>query len=116
MFKVNNGNTRTMCEICSKLAMQAPERRRDSGENKSRRFFRWFCDFLKQAKVFSPVFGFKVLYAIVFPNAIYIFDQYWPVEFLLQEISLKCHIRNSGFTEIQFFKVEYINYFVHMSK
>ena len=26
MFKVNNGNTRTMCEICSKLTIKTPER------------------------------------------------------------------------------------------
>ena len=28
MFKVNNRNTRTRCEICSKLAIKIPERRR----------------------------------------------------------------------------------------
>ena len=27
MFKVNNGNTRTRCEICSKLKIKTPERR-----------------------------------------------------------------------------------------
>ena len=27
MFRVNNRNTRTMCEICSKLIIKAPERR-----------------------------------------------------------------------------------------
>ena len=27
MFKVNNRNTRTRCEICSNLAMKTPERR-----------------------------------------------------------------------------------------
>ena len=27
MFKVNNGNTRKMCEICSKLTIKTPERR-----------------------------------------------------------------------------------------
>ena len=27
MFKVNNGNTRTRCEICSKLIIKTPERR-----------------------------------------------------------------------------------------
>ena len=27
MFKVNNRNTRTRCEICSKLAIKIPERR-----------------------------------------------------------------------------------------
>ena len=27
MFKVNNRNTRTRCEICSKLAIKTPERR-----------------------------------------------------------------------------------------
>ena len=27
MFKVNNRNTRTGCEICSKLTVKAPERR-----------------------------------------------------------------------------------------
>ena len=27
MFKVNNRNTRTRCEICSKLTIKAPERR-----------------------------------------------------------------------------------------
>ena len=27
LFKVNNGNTRTMCEICSKLTIKTPERR-----------------------------------------------------------------------------------------
>ena len=26
MFKVNNGNTRTRCEICSKLTIKTPER------------------------------------------------------------------------------------------
>ena len=26
MFKVNNGSTRTICEICSKLAIKTPER------------------------------------------------------------------------------------------
>ena len=26
MFKVNNRNTRTRCEICSKLAIKTPER------------------------------------------------------------------------------------------
>ena len=26
MFKVNNQNTRTMCEICSKLTIKTPER------------------------------------------------------------------------------------------
>ena len=25
LLKVNNGNTRTMCEICSKLTMKTPE-------------------------------------------------------------------------------------------
>ena len=28
MFKVNNRDTRTMCEICSKLTINLPERRR----------------------------------------------------------------------------------------
>ena len=28
-FNVNNGNIRTMCEICSKLTIKAPERRHD---------------------------------------------------------------------------------------
>ena len=27
LFKVNNGNTRTRCEICSKLKIKTPERR-----------------------------------------------------------------------------------------
>ena len=27
MFKVNNGNTRTRCQICSKLTIKIPERR-----------------------------------------------------------------------------------------
>ena len=27
LFKVNNGNTSTMCEICSKLTIKTPERR-----------------------------------------------------------------------------------------
>ena len=27
LFKVNNGNTRAMCEICSKLKIRTPERR-----------------------------------------------------------------------------------------
>ena len=27
MFKVNNRNTRTKCEICSKLTIKTPERR-----------------------------------------------------------------------------------------
>ena len=27
LFKVNNGNTRTICETCSKLIMKTPERR-----------------------------------------------------------------------------------------
>ena len=27
LFKVNNGNTRTMCEICTKLTIKTPERR-----------------------------------------------------------------------------------------
>ena len=27
LFKVNNGNNRTMCEICSKLTLKTPERR-----------------------------------------------------------------------------------------
>ena len=27
MFKLNNRNTRTRCEICSKLTIKAPERR-----------------------------------------------------------------------------------------
>ena len=27
MLKVNNGNTRTRCEICSKLTIKTPERR-----------------------------------------------------------------------------------------
>ena len=27
LFKVNNRNTRTRCEICSKLAIKTPERR-----------------------------------------------------------------------------------------
>ena len=26
LFKVSNGNTRTMCEICSKLTIKTPER------------------------------------------------------------------------------------------
>ena len=29
MFKVNNRNTRTRCEICSKLTLKIPERRWD---------------------------------------------------------------------------------------
>ena len=31
MFKGNNRSTRTRCEICSKLTIKAPERRRRSG-------------------------------------------------------------------------------------
>ena len=31
LFKVNNRNTRTSCEICSKLTIVIPERRRRSG-------------------------------------------------------------------------------------
>ena len=31
MFKVNNGNTRTRCEICSKLTIKTPERRQRRG-------------------------------------------------------------------------------------
>ena len=27
MFKINNRNTKTKCEICSKLAIKTPERR-----------------------------------------------------------------------------------------
>ena len=27
LFQVNNANTKTMCEICSKLAIKTPERR-----------------------------------------------------------------------------------------
>ena len=27
LFKVNDGNTRTMCEICLKLVIKTPERR-----------------------------------------------------------------------------------------
>ena len=27
MFKINNKNTRAMCEICSKLTIKTPERR-----------------------------------------------------------------------------------------
>ena len=27
LFKVNNGNTRLICEICSKLTIKTPERR-----------------------------------------------------------------------------------------
>ena len=27
MFKVNNRNTRTTCEVCSKLTIKTPERR-----------------------------------------------------------------------------------------
>ena len=30
MFKVNNKNTRTRCEICSKLTIKIPERRQNS--------------------------------------------------------------------------------------
>ena len=30
LFKINNGNTRTMCEICSKATIKTPERRRTS--------------------------------------------------------------------------------------
>ena len=29
LFKVNNGNTKTMCEICSKLTIKTPERRQN---------------------------------------------------------------------------------------
>ena len=29
MFKVNNRNTRTRCEICSKLTIKTPERRHE---------------------------------------------------------------------------------------
>ena len=31
LLKVNNRNTRTRCEICSKLIIKIPERRRHSG-------------------------------------------------------------------------------------
>ena len=31
MFKVNNRNNRTRCEICSKLTIKTPERQRRSG-------------------------------------------------------------------------------------
>ena len=31
MFKVNNRNTRTRCEICSKLTIKTPERRHFKG-------------------------------------------------------------------------------------
>ena len=31
LFKVNNRNTRTMCEICSKLTIKIPERRHRLG-------------------------------------------------------------------------------------
>ena len=31
LFKVNNRNTRTRCEICSKLTIKEPEQRRSSG-------------------------------------------------------------------------------------
>ena len=27
LFKANNGNTRTMCEMCSKLTIKTPEKR-----------------------------------------------------------------------------------------
>ena len=30
MFKVNNGNTRTRCEICSKLKIKTPKRRQSN--------------------------------------------------------------------------------------
>ena len=30
MFKVDNRNTRTRCEICSKLTIKTPERRYDA--------------------------------------------------------------------------------------
>ena len=37
MFKINNKNTRTRCEICSKLTIKTPERRhwRRSGSARS---------------------------------------------------------------------------------
>ena len=39
MFKANNRNTRTKCEICSKLTIKIPERRHWRGKMPTKFFF-----------------------------------------------------------------------------
>ena len=44
------------------------ERAGDSGEKSLRRFLRWFWDFLKEEKIFVPVFLLKNFILICFSN------------------------------------------------
>ena len=47
LLKVNNRNTRTRCEICSKLTIKTPERRKVKVKNHSGATTEDICDFIR---------------------------------------------------------------------
>ena len=61
LFKVNNGNTRTMCEICSNLTITTREKRQlwASKYRLGKLFFhflrRWFTHFLPMISFYFPM-------------------------------------------------------------
>ena len=73
----------------------------DSGEKSPRRFFRWFWDFLKEEKVFLPVFFFtqKVYTKLCFQMQS-TFSVSTDLLSFITKISLKCPMPKRGFTKI----------------
>ena len=56
MFKVNNRNTRTGCEICSKLTIKKPERKKRMWGVGGMLFPRGGCGFYIKNKLKSSIF------------------------------------------------------------
>ena len=79
----------------------------DSGDKSTIRVFRWFWDFLKEEKVLLAVYLLKRFILICFSKCNLHFQSVLICLDLNGEVSLKCPMRNSSFTEIQLFKVEY---------
>ena len=65
MFKVNNGNTRTRCEICSKLKIKTPKRRQS---NIQKRFLGRILKNVREL-LHIPLIYFTLLYlSVIFNN------------------------------------------------
>ena len=79
----------------------------DSGEKSPRRFFRWFWNFLKEEKVFIPVFLRESFILNYFSKCNLHFQSVQICWVLIPENITKMSCTQQCFTEIQLFKVEY---------
>ena len=68
MFKVNNRNTRTRCEICSKLAIKIPERR-CSGTSAGTEFYSALPQWLFSKNRDRLSYGLDINFAPIAPGS-----------------------------------------------